>query len=239
MSWEGVDFKLSGAAFYLREMHKDLTPASDRPGMQAYAYMTSSPGTIVSSLWQNHFYHHFDAFIQAARSIPDIIQWQFGLDRCAPKAWKDTLSTQELERREKFQKEFEHDFKQFRDLPLSKVRVMTVHRTGTAPVHVEVTGQWGVIYRGGPTQSLPLVDQRPGPIGSFPEEYLPIIQSHPMQLEPNIDDFWVEGPGGSRHPLFHECQTYLKAAESLIAKARTLDQLIHNGAPLTEPPLPA
>jgi hypothetical protein len=209
------------------------------PGMQAYVHMNSSPGTIVSSLRQNHIYHHFDAFIQAARSIPDIIQWQFGLDRCAPKAWKDTLSTQELERREKFQKEFEHDFKQFRDLPLSKVRVTTMHRTGIAPVQVALTGSWGVVYRGGPTQSLPLVDQRPSPIGSTPAEYVPVIQSPTMPLEPKTDDFWVEGLGGTRHPLFPECQTYLKAVETLIAKARTLDQRIHDGAPLSEPPLPA
>jgi hypothetical protein len=237
MSWDGVEFKHGAAGFYLGEMSRDLTSAIDRPETRTYAAVhISSPGTIVGNLWQNRFYFHLDAFIQAARSIPDIIQWQFGLDPHAPKDWTDALSTEELARREKFQKEFAADFAPFRDLPLSKARVMTVHRTGTPPVQVELMGQWGEVYRGSPLQSLPIADRRPAPVGDTPAEYVPVISSPATPLEPRAQDFWLEWPDGNRHPLFQECNSYLQAAGVLIERTRTLKQAIHGDAALTPPP---
>ena len=237
--WNGVAFKLGEAGFFFAAMENDLPRRRESSETRTYAaFYGSSAGTVSGNSWQTAFYYHFDAFLQAARSIPDIIQWQFGMDSYARRDWVDRLSLEELDHREKFKEKFEPDVVRFRGLPLSKSRVMTMHRTGTAPVYVEVTSNSGIIFRGSPTQSLPLVDQRPGPIGNTPAEYVPAISSSPRLLEPRNSDFWLEGLDGSTLPLFPECQTYLQEADALIGKARSLDQQIHGSASLTAPPAP-
>ena len=76
--WTAVEFKLEGAQLFLEEMGKDLLPPSITHRESTAAIL--SAGAIVGHLWQRKFYHHVDAFLAMARSIPDIIQSCFGID---------------------------------------------------------------------------------------------------------------------------------------------------------------
>lgn len=76
-AWRGVDFKLAEARFFLSEMGKDLeSPVTRYPQLAAIA----ATGANVAHPWQERFYYHLDAFLAAARSVPEIIQYQGG--RC-------------------------------------------------------------------------------------------------------------------------------------------------------------
>ena len=79
MFWPNIQFKLGEVGFFLGKMRQSVIPAHDRPELQDYyAASASSPGTIVATVWQPHFYYYFDAFLAATRSIPDIIQAWYG-----------------------------------------------------------------------------------------------------------------------------------------------------------------
>jgi hypothetical protein len=236
MPWNGVEFKQGEAEFFFQEMTQDLIPASARPGLRAYAAYFSSPGTIVGNLWQSRFYYHLDAFLSAVRSIPDIIQACFG---CDPRvqSWVDQLPPTEPDRRKRFQAQFLPTYLAFNRLSLSRARNMTLHGAGTPPVTVEVSGRWGV-HRGGPTHSIPIADSPRGTIGSDPNEYVPVISSPVMPLEPRQTDFSVSDNTGAVVRLFPACTEYVKEARELIRSAQAIAQEVHGTQPLTPPPQP-
>jgi len=237
MSWEGVMFKISEAEFFLAEMHRDLKTAIDKPELRAYAAYMSSPETIVGNLWQPRFYYHLDAFLAATRSVPDIVRAWFGADPHLV-SWLKGLQPAECTRRKNFQDQFQPLYTKFNGHVLSRARVVTVHRHGTPPVEVEVTGRWGVVHKGGPTQGIPGVDARPGATGNDPSEYIPVISASIIPLEPKSDDFWVKEPSGATHPLFQTCENYVQTAQTLIRDAQQIAQSVHGSQSPTPPPQP-
>jgi hypothetical protein len=52
-----------------------------------------------------------------------------------------------------------------------------------------------------------------------------------LPLQPRWSDFTIDGK-----PLFEECQTYLKSAGDLYAKARDICQQVHGNESLSTPP---
>lgn len=236
MSWAGVAFKLEQAFLFQGEMVQDLIPVSARPEMQSYLLHMPSPVTIVGNMWQQRFYHHLDAFLQAARSVPDVIQAWFGVDDRRLRAWVNRLEPGERDRRKKFQEEFRPLYMTFSNHPLSQARVESMHRSGTPPVRVRVTGLWGVSYDGGPNQPVPIASLPP----DLGDPAMPAVPDPAITLVPRPDDFsFVEGlPDGrvQTHPLFPLCQKYLQDAQALVEQARKIADQVHGGQPLTPPP---
>jgi hypothetical protein len=66
--WQGIEFKLAEADFFLDRMSKALLPPQITDPTWHPAY-----GPSVAQ-WQPDFYFYLDAFIGATRSIPDVIQ---------------------------------------------------------------------------------------------------------------------------------------------------------------------
>jgi hypothetical protein len=79
--WAGVGLKLQNAEFHLLQMERSL----DLPEPTAL----EASGMIVDTGWHRAFYAHLDAFLSAARSVPEIIQCCFGVDLGHPemKEW--------------------------------------------------------------------------------------------------------------------------------------------------------
>lgn len=160
--WSGPNVKLGYARFHLNAMHESLQP----PVIRDRRY--HDPSTIVGGLWHLSFYPHLDAFLSVTRSIPEIIQCCFGVDTLAkvrknkaPKTvmqkWFANQPSEERRRRQKFEAQFKQAYDSFRKLSLSHMRNITLHRTGLAPVKVEVSDRFGVTHVGGPTTPIPLV----------------------------------------------------------------------------------
>jgi hypothetical protein len=191
----------------------------------------------VGNIWQAKFYYHLDAFLVATRAVPDIIQTCFGKDRVMG-AWLSTLDTNEKNRRRKFQQFFQPDYNNFRKLPLSLTRNVTVHRRGVPQAEVQVLGRYGV-YKGGPLASIPSAESRPIIAGNDPSlQWAATLP--PQPVEPSANDFTFEIPqqnGPSQSiPLFTGCPQYLKEAEQLKIQAYALCQQKHGGNTLTMPP---
>jgi hypothetical protein len=70
------------------------------------------------------------------------------------------LDHDEQDRRCAFTGQFNDRRRTFGNLPLSKARNISVHRTGVAPVTVATTGFFGVTYTGGPTSPIPSTETR-------------------------------------------------------------------------------
>src|SRR6266704_3362780 len=148
--WSAVEHKLAGAEFFFREMGRDIVPPHlNHPQLAAIA----ATGVIVDNRWQERFYHHFDAFLTMARSIPEIIRSCFGIDPIM-RSWISSLDISEVTRRQNFQTQFGQLSRTFTALPLSGARNITLHRTGVPPVKVQVIGRWGT-YTGGPLSAIP------------------------------------------------------------------------------------
>jgi hypothetical protein len=65
--WQGVEFKLAEAEFFLDRMGKVLLPPQ-------FTDPTWHPANGFSvTKWQPDFYYYPDAFIGATRSVPDVI----------------------------------------------------------------------------------------------------------------------------------------------------------------------
>jgi hypothetical protein len=148
--WDAIEHKLDGAEFFFGEMGRDLvSPAVGNPTMAAIAIST---GATVGHPWQQRFYHHLDAFLALARSVPDIVRCCFGIDPVMG-SWLSSLDPAERARRQAFQAKFTKPYEDFKKLPLSGVRNVALHR-GVTPVEVQITGRWGV-YTGGPLEIVP------------------------------------------------------------------------------------
>jgi hypothetical protein len=235
--WASIQFKLGEADFFLGKMRQVLIPAHNRPELRAsYKALASSPGTIIVTNWQPQFYYNFDAFLAATRSIPNIIQTWCGWDA---RAWQgQRLPLEEKTRRKRFQEGFSPLYTQFSQHPLSRARNITIHRGGTPPIDVEVTGQWGIMHQGGPTQHIPLADIPPAVARRDPT--LPTGPVPLLPLEPTPEDFFLRDvrPDGSIQTpsLFPTCEDYLKnTAYGLVGEAEKLRIRVHGSEWLTPP----
>jgi hypothetical protein len=123
--WAAPQLKLEYALFHLTKMQQALesrTTAGD------YAAMAES-GAIVETDRRRSIYPHFDAFLAATRSIPQIIQCCFGA--------------------------FRHQFtgyRAFRDLPLSRTRHCREY------ANVKISARFGVTYAAVPAKPVKLLE---------------------------------------------------------------------------------
>ncbi len=240
--WSGVSFKLAEAEFFLDEMGKDLVHPRHRPESRGFAAVMESTGALVHHPWQPRLYYHLDAFLVATRSVPEIIQWNFGIDtrfQNKLKTWWEQLPADERQRRESFQQHFGPLYQQFRCLPLSQARNVTVHRKGEPPVEMQVNGRWGV-YVGGPAQHVPGAESQPIVAGDDPAlQWAATLP--PTPVEPSPADFNLVLPqaGGTVHkePLLATCAGYLQQARGVANQADQLRHAEHGDGLLTTPPV--
>jgi hypothetical protein len=151
--WAGVNVKNKYAAFHLLRMWRSLDPP-ERTHMNA---VLEASGAILDTAWQQSFYPHFDAFLTASRSVPEIINACFGTDTGSRemREWYQTLDQEEKHRRSEFTRQFDDTRRAFGKLPLSEARNVSVHRTGVTPVTVATTGFFGVTYTGNQIKLIP------------------------------------------------------------------------------------
>lgn len=233
--WSAVEHKLEGAEFFFREMGQDIVPPHlNNPQLAAIA----ATGVIVDNAWQRKFYHHLDAFLAMARSIPEIIRCCFGIDPDRRmRSWISSLNCSEVTRRQTFQAQFEPHRCTFTALPLSGARNITLHRTGVPPVEVRVIGRWGA-YTGGPLAAIPQSELLPIVAGNDPALQWAATEP-PRPVQPQPADFWLLIPAGSvasRVQLFPECRSFLDASRQLITDAHRITNAVHGSQPLTPPP---
>jgi hypothetical protein len=221
--WAGIASKLQTAEFHLHGMKQSLQP----PKRSAINAVLDSSGAIDTG-WQRAFYAYLDAFLSAARSVPEIIRCCFGIDRGHPemKAWFYQLDPDERIRREEFTNQFKTAYDSFRKLDLGRARHISEHRSGYAPVKAKITGFFGVIYEGSPVKLVPISETRPV---NDPEH---AFLARPIEVRPNWQDFKIDGK-----LLFEECQEYLSCAAKLIDEARTISDRVHGTKPVTPPPV--
>ncbi len=126
--WRGIDLKLEYAEFHLDETFKALVP----PKRTRRVIAMEASGTIISHEWQRPFFAHFDAFLSATKSVPDIIRACFGKDddNREMRKWFKQLTDDEQARRSQFSAAFSPAFDGFRNMSLIKARNISDHRTG-------------------------------------------------------------------------------------------------------------
>ena len=226
--WAGVELKIQNAEFFLEQMGKALLPPDRTPMNIAL----ESTGAIIETRWQRSFYANLDAFLAMVRSVPEIIQACFGADRGSRemKAWFNGLTSAEQTRRKNFAAQFKTVHDTFRALTLSNARNITLHRTGVAPVEVNITGRFGVSHIGTPTKQVPTSES--AHIIAGDDSGLQWAATLPPDtVQPTWTDFKIDGKS-----LLPECRTYLQAARNLVAQARSMSQHIHANNTLTPPP---
>ncbi|HET6883180.1 MAG TPA: hypothetical protein VFI31_23625 [Pirellulales bacterium] len=233
--WQGVDFKVAEAEFFLDRMGKVLIPRhlTDRNWQAAYGLPTVH--------WQPDFYFYLDAFIAAARSIADIVQKCFGWDPHSKKEWPEPLDDDERRRRDAFQAEFTAHYAKVNGHAVSRVRTGTFHWGGTPSVQTKARVFGGGDYTGSPKQAIPIAAPRQFPPGTD-AAYLALFGA-PQPVEPSWQDFTLEIPrdDGTREskPLFAACREYLESARLLVRESREIAQRVHGSSMLTAPlPLP-
>ena len=216
--WAGVELKWNNAEFHFERMGKSLEPPKDYAIYEAH-------GNIIDTGWERALYAHLDAFLSATRSIPEILQCCFGVDRHL-KRWFGTLNTAEQSRRGQFRDEFKAAYETFRALDLGEARHKSDHRRGYPPVEAAVKGLFGVTYNGGPIKKVPISETREIDDPQF------AWLLKPRAIRPSWQDFTIDGK-----PLFAECKDCLARAKTLIEQARAISNKVHGDEPLTFPPL--
>jgi hypothetical protein len=213
--WDGVTLKRNHAEFHFQRMWKSL----QRP--EKYAVYEAA-GVDMGFEWELAFYAHLDAFLSATRSIPEILQCCFGVD----KRWKEwpNLSPAEQIRRRQFRDEFKAAYEEFRDLDLGEARHISEHRRGYPPVEARVKGFFGVTHVGGPIKKVPRSETRQIDDPQF------AWLLKPRAVLPNWRDFTIDGK-----LLYDECKNYLTRAENLIEQARVVAERVHGNEILTFP----
>jgi hypothetical protein len=221
--WAGIELKLQNAEFHFQRMERSLEP----PEQTAFNVARQASGVIIDTGWQRSFYAYLDAFLSATRSVPEIIQCCFGVDRAnrEMKDWFDALPADERDRRDEFKKKFEPLYRGFRALRLSTVRHISEHRTGVAPATVTISGLFGMPYTGSATERVPISETR-----QIDDPALALL-AKPYPIQPRWDDFYIEG-----QPLFPACQDYLDGARTLMNDARRISGQVHGTKSLTPPP---
>ena len=220
--WAGVELKLQHADFHFRKMEQSL----QRPEHTSENAALQASGAMIDTGWQHSVYAHLDAFLSAARSVPEKIQCCFGVDQYhVMKIWFKALPTAEQDRRNEFKKQFKSNYEGFRALHLGTARHISEHRTGVAPVTLTISGRFGVTYIGDPANHVPTSEIRHTDDPSL------AWMIRPNPIEPTWADFEIEGK-----PLFSECQDYLGNARTLTDKAKHIVHHVHGTNSLTYPP---
>src|SRR5205823_5690651 len=115
----------------------------------------------------------------------------------------------------------------FRVLPLSNARNISLHRTGVAPVEVNITGRFGVSHIGTPIKHVPTAESAHVIAGDDPAlQWASTLP--PGRVQPAWADFKIDGK-----PLLAVCQAYLQEATSLVTHARGISQRVHGNSTLT------
>jgi hypothetical protein len=228
--WQGIQFKLAEAQFFLDQMGKVLVPPERSP-------LSSPRSWGEPARWQPDFYFYLDAFLGAARSVPDVIQKCFGWDCRSKDKWPQPLDAEETDRRKKYQAEFTALYGAFLRQPLSGIRVGTFHWSGMPSVQTKAKGFGGQEYTGKPGEPIPSVAPRHFPPGTDPA-FLAIF-STPLPVEPSWNLFTVEilQPDGTTKsdPLFPACRAYLSAAQQIVNDANGICERVHLRSKLTAP----
>lgn len=221
--WAGVDLKLQYAEFHFDMMERSLQP----PKQTSTIVALQASGAIIGTGWQRSFYAYLDAFLSSARSVPEIIQCCFGVDRGHPemKEWFKKLSDDEQVRRQEFKKHFKRHYDGFRALRLGTARHISEHRTGVAPVTVTISGWFGVTYIGNAVEHIPLSETR-----QIDDPDLAFL-AHPIPVQPTWNGFTIEG-----QPLFPAYRDYLDHARALIVEGRRIALQVHGTKSLSFPP---
>jgi hypothetical protein len=214
--WAGVYLKLSHAAFHLIKMEGSLED-SERGRTRMHPALQESAAF---HEWQPAFYAYLDAFLSAARSVPEIIQFCFGQDT-HPKVKEafQKLSAEEQARRQRFTERFRRIHADFREHCLSTARDISVHRAGYPDVKVAAISFYGVSYSGNPVEHVPTSETR-----KMDDRYG--FLARPMPVLPRA--FTIEGK-----PLFAACRDYLTHAGCLVKEARTIAEQVHGNNSLT------
>jgi hypothetical protein len=235
--WESIEFKLEEARFFLDQMSLDLVPPEHRSDATSQTRaIAAMPGTIVGHPWQRRFYFHLDAFLTAARSVPDIIMFQFGVDKVTTN-WVAGLPQPERQNRQHFADKFGPVREGVRQHQVSTVRNITVHREGTPHVEAELVDPWGNVHQGGPTVHVDDAVLAPAAAGLAAGEYPPV------PLRPNWSHFKLIVPSRSGSPTSQPLQAaledYLEAVQQAVAAARSIAQSVYGTMEprLTAPPL--
>ncbi len=229
--WAGIDLKLDNARFHFEGMDYALRPPEPLP--HNLALMVSTGATFDHARnWHREFYAHLDAFLSAARSVPEIIRCCFGVDDGPQemKRWLNTHDADQQSRRRKFGEQFKADYDDFRSLPLGTARNISEHRTGFPPVTVTISGRFGVTYAGDPITRLP-IREPPTVEGEWRHGSSGGMMPAPRPLWPNWSDFDVNG-----EPLYDACRSYVQAAQALVERARALAEEVHGDGQLSRPP---
>jgi hypothetical protein len=219
--WDGIAAKLDYAEFHLEKTFEALIP----PRLSAHMAAIEASGDIIGHEWQRPFFAHFDAFLSATRSVPEIIRACFGEDRghLDMRRWFDQLPDDEQTRRSQFSAEFSSALDGFRNMPLSKARNISDHRRGVAPVVGEIVGMFG-IYAVTATERAPTTEIR-----EVEPEYGWLVKPRPIQ--PAWTDFYI-----GAEPLFDVSKAYLDSARSLRQMGLEIEKRVHSGKSLTDPP---
>jgi hypothetical protein len=219
--WAGVQLKLEYASFHFDQMGRSIQP----PERTRRNVALEGSGAILDTGWQRSFYASFDAFLSAARSVPEILQCCFGHDpNYRMKAWFDALPPDERRRRKEFNARFAPDLNAFRALDLGTARHVSEHRRGFAQVDVAISDFFGVVHVGGSMTPVPSATSR-----QIDDPSLAFL-ARPMPLRPGWQDFTINGK-----PLFAECHEYLQKAQALINEARKIVEQVHGANILTHP----
>ncbi|SRR5712692_9585131 len=233
--WNSIYFKVNEASFFLEQMSKDLVPPEMGDNAQLARAMAAG-GAIVDHPWQRRFYFHLDAFLTSARSVPDIIMFQFGVDKLTTN-WVAGLPQPEQQNRRQFADQFRPVREGVRQHRVSTVRNITVHREGTPHVEAELVDPWGNVHQGGPTIHVDNAVLAPASAGLAAGEYPPV------PLRPNWSHFKliVPLPSGSTtsERLQPALEDYLRMVQQAVDAARTIAQSVYGTTEprLTEPPL--
>jgi hypothetical protein len=220
--WAGVDLKLEYAEFHFDMMWQSI----QTPERTLINVALQASNAITNSGWPRAFVY-LDAFLSAARSVPEIIQCCFGADlgHRDMREWLETLSDDEQDRRHDFGKKFDPHHAGFRALPLSRARNISEHR-GVPPVTATIDGRFGVTYVGSPTEPIPLSETR-----QIDDPDLALLLAKPHPIQPKWEDFDIEG-----QPLFPVCRGYLDHARDLVKKGRSIALQVHGARGLSPPP---
>ena len=212
--WAGIDLKIENAGFHFKGMVKSLQPP-ERP-----LYLVR----LTRENWRTAFYAHLDAFLSAARSVPELIRCCFGVeDSSKMRNWFNALDREERERRHDFEAKFKADYVAFCELPLGAARHISEHRTGFPPVTATVSRRFGIIYHGDPIKPVPISETR-----KLPPEYS--WMEKPTAVEPSWRDFHIDGK-----PLFEARREYLDRVQVLAIQARGLAEEVRGASKLTWP----
>jgi hypothetical protein len=224
--WVGAELKVENAEFFLHGMGMSLRG----PESTQINAALQLAGMVIDTGWQRSFYAQLDAFLAMVRSVPEIIQCCFGVDKSpAMSTWFYGLPAAEKSRRQRFADKFKAARSAFGALPLSTARNISLHRSGVAPVEVNIRGRFGVVHVGTPVRRVPIAESAPIVAGDDPALQWAATEP-PVAVQPAWTDFKIDG-----NPLFPECRAYLQEARNLLDQARSIVQLVHGKQTLTPP----